>query len=222
MDKSLLHFSPEVKEALAKKLKPVVALESTIITHGMDYPQNLETALEVEKLVRENGGVPATIAIIHGQIRIGMTSEEIEDLAKNSHKSQKCSRRDISTILAKGGYGSTTVAGTMIIAEMAGIRVFATGGIGGVHRGAEKTMDISADLTELGRTPVAVVSSGVKSILDIGKTLEYLETQGVNVFGWKTKDFPAFYTVKSGFQANESLDTPESAGDILKWHFDKL
>lgn len=171
----------------------------------MDYPDNLKTALEVEGIVRNNGAIPATIAIMNGKLKIGLSKEEIEDLAKNAHKSKKCSRRDMASILAKKGWGSTTVAGTMIIADMANIRVFATGGIGGVHRGFEKTMDVSADLTELGRTPVTVISAGVKSILDIGKTLEVLETQGVNVFGWKTNDFPAFYTSKSGFKVNEKL-----------------
>ena len=171
----------------------------------MDYPDNLKTALEVEEVVRSNGATPATIAIMDGKLRVGLTKDQIENLAKNAHKSKKCSRRDIATILARNGWGSTTVAGTMIIANMAGIKVFATGGIGGVHRGVEKTMDVSADLTELGRTPVTVVSAGVKSILDIAKTLEVLETQGVNVFGWKTIDFPAFYTAKSGHKAHEKL-----------------
>jgi len=188
----------------------------------MDYPENLTTALEVEQVVRENGGVPATIAIMGGKLRVGLSKEEIQDLAQNAHKSKKCSRRDISMILAGNGYGSTTVAGTMIIADMAGIRVFATGGVGGVHRGVEKTMDISADLTELARTPVAVVCAGIKSILDIPRTLEYLETMGVNVFGYKTNEFPAFYNSKSGCKANSMLESDEQAGRILDFHFNKL
>ena len=203
-----LDISPEVQAAL-KEHKPVVALESTIISHGMTYPQNVETALNVEKIIRENGAVPATIAIIGGRLKAGLSKEEIEHLGKAGTAVTKASRRDLPVLCAKGMDGATTVATTMIIAAMAGISVFATGGVGGVHRGAEVTMDISADLEELGRTNVMVVCAGAKSILDLGLTLEYLETKGVPVIGYGTSELPAFYTRKSGFGVDYRLDTPE-------------
>ena len=203
-----LDISPEVQAAL-KEHKPVVALESTIISHGMPYPQNVETALNVEKIIRENGAVPATIAIIGGRLKAGLSKEEIEHLGKAGTAVTKASRRDLPVLCAKGRDGATTVATTMIIAAMAGISVFATGGVGGVHRGAEVTMDISADLEELGRTNVMVVCAGAKSILDLGLTLEYLETKGVPVIGYGTSELPAFYTRKSGFGVDYRLDTPE-------------
>ena len=203
-----LDISPEVQAAL-KEHKPVVALESTIISHGMPYPQNVETALNVEKIIRENGAVPATIAIIGGRLKAGLSKEEIEHLGKAGTAVTKASRRDLPVLCAKGMDGATTVATTMIIAAMAGIPVFATGGVGGVHRGAEVTMDISADLEELGRTNVMVVCAGAKSILDLGLTLEYLETKGVPVIGYGTSELPAFYTRKSGFGVDYRLDTPE-------------
>ena len=191
-----LDVKPEVAQAIAEG-KPVVALESTIISHGMPYPQNVETALEVEKIIRENGAVPATIAIIGGRLKAGLTPEEIEYFGKKGTAIAKASRRDLAVLCARGEDGATTVTTTMIIAHMAGIKVFATGGIGGVHRGAETTMDISADLEELASTPVMVVCAGAKSILDLGLTLEYLETHGVPVIGYGTKELPAFYTRKS-------------------------
>ena len=203
-----LDISPEVKEALEAG-KPVVALESTIISHGMPYPQNVETALNVERIIRENGAVPATIAIIGGRLKAGLSPEEIEYVGKNGAKVVKASRRDLPVLVARGADGATTVTTTMIIAHMAGIKVFATGGIGGVHRGAETTMDISADLEELGQTPVMVVCAGAKSILDIGLTLEYLETKGVPVIGFGTSELPAFYTRHSGFGVDYRIDTPE-------------
>ena len=203
-----LDIAPEVAKALAEG-KPVVALESTIISHGMPYPQNVETALQVEKIVRENGAVPATIAVICGRLKAGLTPEEITYFGKKGTKIHKASRRDLAVLCARGEDGATTVATTMIIAHMAGIRFFATGGIGGVHRGAETTMDISADLEELGQTPVMVVCAGAKAILDLGLTLEYLETKGVPVLGYGTKELPAFYTRKSGFQVDYQMDTPE-------------
>lgn len=203
-----LDISPEVAEALAAG-KPVVALESTIISHGMPYPQNVETALAVENIIRENGAVPATIAVIGGRLKAGCTREEIEYLGKAGTNVTKASRRDLAMLCARGQDGATTVTTTMIIAHMAGIKVFATGGIGGVHRGAETTMDISADLEELAHTPVMVVCAGAKSILDLGLTLEYLETHGVPVLGYGTKELPAFYTRHSGFQVDYRVDTPE-------------
>lgn len=202
-----LDIAPEVAEALAEK-KPVVALESTIISHGMPYPQNVETALKVEEVIRENGAVPATIAIIGGRLKAGLSKDEIEHLGKTGYDVPKVSRRDLPIIVAKGMDGATTVATTMIIASLAGIKIFATGGIGGVHRGAETTMDISADLEELAMTPVMVICAGAKSILDLGLTLEYLETKGVPVIGYGTKELPAFYTRKSGFSVDYELDTP--------------
>ena len=203
-----LDISTEVKEALEQG-KPVVALESTIISHGMPYPQNVETAMNVEKLIRENGAVPVTIAIIKGRLKAGLTAEEIDYLGKTGAGVAKASRRDLAVLVSKGMDGATTVTTTMMIAAMAGIEVFATGGIGGVHRGAETTMDISADLEELGQTPVMVVCAGAKSILDLGLTLEYLETKGVPVIGYGTNELPAFYTRKSGFGVDYELDTPE-------------
>ena len=204
-----LDILPEVAEALAAG-KPVVALESTIISHGMPYPQNVETALNVERIIRENGAVPATIAIIGGRLKAGLTEEEIEYFGKKGQAIAKASRRDLAVLCARGEDGATTVATTMIIAHMAGIKIFATGGIGGVHRGAETTMDISADLEELGRTPVMVVCAGAKSILDLGLTLEYLETKGVPVIGYGTEELPAFYTRSSGFKVDYRIDTPEA------------
>ena len=203
-----LDVSPEVAAALAAG-KPVVALESTIISHGMPYPQNVETALAVEAIIRENGAVPATIAIIGGRLKAGCTKEEIEYLGKAGTQVTKASRRDLAVLCARGQDGATTVTTTMIIAHMAGIRVFATGGIGGVHRGAETTMDISADLEELAHTPVMVVCAGAKSILDLGLTLEYLETHGVPVLGYGVKELPAFYTRHSGFAVDYQVDSPE-------------
>ena len=203
-----LDIAPEVKAALEAG-KPVVALESTIISHGMPYPQNVETALNVEKIIRDNGAVPATIAIIGGRLKAGLSVEEITYLGKKGYDVIKASRRDLPVLIARGDDGATTVATTMIIAEMAGIRVFATGGIGGVHRGAETTMDISADLEELAQTGVLVVCAGAKSILDLGLTLEYLETKGVTVIGYQTDELPAFYTRTSGFGVDYRLDTPE-------------
>ncbi len=204
--------SDEVRRAIEEN-KPVVALESTIISHGMPYPQNVETALNVEKIIRENGAIPATIAVIGGKICVGLTKDEIEYLGKKGLEVTKASRRDLPVILAMGEDGATTVATTMIGAAAAGIKVFATGGVGGVHRGAEKTMDISADLEELAMTDVMVVCAGCKSILDLGLTLEYLETKGVPVIGYKTDELPAFYTVHSGFSVDRRLDTPK---DIAK------
>ena len=203
-----LDIKPEVAEAIAAG-KPVVALESTIISHGMPYPQNVETALAVERIIRENGAVPATIAIIGGRLKAGLTEAEIEYFGKKGQAIHKASRRDLAVLCARGEDGATTVATTMIIAHMAGISVFATGGIGGVHRGAETTMDISADLEELAQTPVMVVCAGAKSILDLGLTLEYLETKGVPVIGFGTKELPAFYTRQSGFSVDYRIDTPE-------------
>lgn len=207
-------FSAEVAHALANQL-PIVALESTIISHGMPYPQNYQTALAVEQEARQLGVTPATIAILKGKIHVGLDSNSLEELARMGHKCHKCSRRDLSHILATHAYGATTVAGTMYIASLVGIKLFVTGGIGGVHRGVEETMDISADLTELGRTPVTVVCAGVKSILDIGKTLEYLETQGVSVVAFGTKEFPAFFTAHSGFEAPLSLNTTQEVAKLI-------
>ena len=202
-----LSISPEVQAALEAG-KPVVALESTIISHGMPYPQNVETALRVEQTIRDNGAVPATIAIIGGKLKAGCTPEEIEYLGKKGQAVIKASRRDLPVLLARKEDGATTVTTTMMIAAMAGIRVFATGGIGGVHRGAQQTFDISADLEELAQTPVMVVCAGAKSILDLGLTLEYLETKGVPVIGYGTDEMPAFYTRHSGHPVDYRLDTP--------------
>ena len=214
-----LDIKPEVAQAIAEG-KPVVALESTIISHGMPYPQNVETALNVERIIRENGAVPATIAIIGGRLKAGLTEEEIEYFGKKGQAIAKASRRDLAALCAQGEDGATTVATTMIIAHMAGIKIFATGGIGGVHRGAETTMDISADLEELAQTPVMVVCAGAKSILDLGLTLEYLETKGVPVLGYGTKELPAFYTRTSGFGVDYRVDTPEQLAAIFKAQHD--
>jgi pseudouridine-5'-phosphate glycosidase len=210
--KSYLSVSAEVKKALAAG-RPVVALESTIITHGMPYPQNLAMAQNVEKVVRDHGAVPATIAIMDGRFAVGVTGEDLERLALEGGKAAKASRRDVAALVVKGGLAGTTVATTMQIAALAGIKVFATGGIGGVHRGAEATFDISADLEELSRTPVAVVCAGAKSILDIAKTLETLETKGVPVIGYKTDEFPAFWARESGHKVDHRFD---SAAEIAK------
>lgn len=214
-----LSISAEVQQALNEG-KPVVALESTIISHGMPYPQNVETALKVEQTIRENGAVPATIAIIGGKLKAGCTPEEIEYLGKKGHDVTKASRRDLPVLIARGEDGATTVTTTMIIAAMAGIKVFATGGIGGVHRGAETTMDISADLEELAQTPVLVVCAGAKSILDLGLTLEYLETKGVPVIGYRTEELPAFYTPHSGFKVDYRLDSPEEIAAAFRAKLD--
>ena len=210
-----LSVSDEVREALAAG-KPVVALESTIISHGMPYPKNVETALNVEKIIRENGAVPATVAILGGKITVGCTPDQIEYLGKKGLAVTKASRRDLPVLLSRGEDGATTVTTTMIGAAMAGIRVFATGGIGGVHRGAETTMDISADLEELAETPVTVICAGAKSILDLGLTLEYLETKGVPVIGYGTEELPAFYTNRSGFKVDYRLDTPKEIADAFR------
>lgn len=213
-----LVVNPEVKEAIENG-KPVVALESTIISHGMPYPRNVETALNVEKIIRDNNAVPATIAILNGKLKVGLTKEEIEYLGKAKNVI-KTSRRDIPFIIANQADGATTVASTMIIAALAGIKVFATGGIGGVHRGATQTFDISADLEELAQTNVAVICAGAKSILDIGLTLEYLETHGVPVVGYQTEEMPAFYTRKSGFGVDYKVDSPEEIARALKAKWD--
>ncbi len=202
-----LDVAPEVAEAINNG-KPVVALESTIISHGMPYPQNVETALNVEKVIRDNGAIPATIAIIGGRLKAGLSKDEIEYLGKTGQAVTKVSRRDLPLIVAKGMDGATTVATTMIIAAMAGISIFATGGIGGVHRGAQKTFDISADLDELSQTPVTVICAGAKAILDLPLTLEYLETKGVPVLGYKTKELAAFYTTHSGLSVDYEIDSP--------------
>ncbi|WP_405031140.1 pseudouridine-5'-phosphate glycosidase [Paenibacillus hexagrammi] len=210
-------MTDEVKEALDSE-KPVVALETTIISHGMPYPQNIQMAQKVEQIIRDNGAVPATIGMMDGKIKIGMTPEELETFA-TSKNVEKVSRRDFPYILSAGKIGATTVAATMIGAALAGIEVFATGGIGGVHREGEVTMDISADLTELAKTNVAVVCAGAKSILDIGRTLEYLETHGVPVVGYKTSEFPSFYARESGYGVDFRLDEPSQVADMLrtKW-----
>ena len=208
-----LDVSPEVAAALAEN-RPVVALESTIISHGMPYPQTVEPALHVESIVREQGAVPATVAVINGRLRAGLTPEEIDYLGRKGREVIKVSRRDLPVVVARGLDGATTVASTMIIAALAGIEVFATGGIGGVHRGAETTMDISADLEELAMTPVMVVCAGAKSILDLGLTLEYLETKGVPVLGYGTAELPAFYTRQSGFGVDYRVDTPAELASI--------
>ena len=214
-----LDVNPAVAQALAEG-KPVVALESTIISHGMPYPQNVETALKVEEIIRQNGAVPATIAILGGRLKAGLSPAEIEYLGKQGQKVTKASRRDLSVLVAQGADGATTVATTMMIAHMAGIKLFATGGIGGVHRGAETTMDISADLEELAQTPVMVVCAGAKAILDLKLTLEYLETKGVPVLGYQTQELPAFYTRTSGLKVDYQVDSPEMLAKILKTQHD--
>ena len=210
-----LDVKDEVAEAVANG-QPVVALESTIISHGMPYPQNVDTALKVEQVIRENGAVPATIAVIGGRLKAGLTEMEIEYFGKKGTDIIKASRRDLAALCARGEDGACTVTTTMMIAHMAHIKIFATGGIGGVHRGAETTMDISADLEELSKTPIMVVCAGCKSILDIGLTLEYLETKGVPVIGMGTDDFPAFYTSKSGYKVDYRVDTPKELAEIYK------
>lgn len=213
-----LDIHPEVAEALVQR-RPVVALESTIISHGMPYPQNVATALQVEAEVRAHGAVPATVAIVNGRLKAGLTASEIETLGQTGRSVVKVSRRDIPFIVAAGTTGATTVAATMVIAAMAGIRVFATGGIGGVHRGAEHSFDVSADLQELARTPVAVVCAGAKSILDLRLTLEYLETHGVPVVGYQTPWLPAFFTRDSAYQVDYQLDTAQAIAEVMhaKW-----
>ena len=208
-----LDLSPEVREALENN-RPVVALESTIISHGMPYPKNVQTAVAVENTICENGAVPATIAIIKGRLKVGLTPDELEYFGKKGMAITKTSRRDIPVIVSKGEDGATTVAATMMIAAMAGIQVFATGGIGGVHRGAETTMDISADLDEFTKTPVLVVCAGAKAILDLNLTMEYLETKGIPVFCYQTDELPAFYTRKSGIKAPFRADSPEELAGI--------
>ena len=216
--KQYLSYSQEVLEAKEKGL-PIVALESTIISHGMPYPQNVKTAREVEQIIRENGAVPATIALIDGQIKIGLSDEELE-MFGNAEGVAKASRRDMGYLLATKKIGATTVAATMIAAELAGIELFVTGGIGGVHRGAETTMDISADLEELSMTKVAVVCAGAKSILDIGLTLEYLETKGVPVIGYGTDVLPAFYTRESDFAVNFRADSADEVAAMMRAKWD--
>ena len=213
-----LDIAPEVQRALDAG-QPVVALESTIISHGMPYPQNVATALQVEQEVRDHGAVPATIAIVNGRLKAGLSAAEIEALGKSGRDVVKVSRRDVPFIVAAGATGATTVASTMIIAAMAGIRLFATGGIGGVHRGAQQSFDVSADLQELAQTPVAVVCAGAKSILDLRLTLEYLETHGVPVVGYQTNALPAFFTRDSAFSVDYRLDTPQAIARALhvKW-----
>ena len=213
-----LDISPEVQHALAHGV-PVVALESTIISHGMPFPQNVATALKVEAEVRKHGAVPATIAIVQGRLKAGLAVVEIEALGRQGNSVTKVSRRDIPFIVAAGQTGATTVAATMVVAHMAGIRIFATGGIGGVHRGAAQSFDVSADLQELARTPVAVVCAGAKSILDLRLTLEYLETHGVGVIGYQTDALPAFFTRDSAYKVDYRLDTPAAIADALrvKW-----
>ena len=214
-----LDVAPEVAAAVAAG-KPVVALESTIISHGMPYPQNVETALKVEQIIRDNGAVPATIAILGGRLKAGLTAEEIEYLGKKGQDVTKASRRDLAVLVSRKADGATTVTTTMMIAHMAGIQVFATGGIGGVHRGATTTMDISADLQELRQTSVAVVCAGAKMILDIGLTLEYLETMGVPVLGLRTDDFPAFYCRRSGFGVDHNAKDEAEIARIAKTKWD--
>ena len=218
MLKKYLEIHPEVQKALEEG-KPVVALESTIISHGMPYPKNIEMAQNVSRIVRENGAIPATIAIINGVLKVGLTKEEIEFLG-TSKDVVKASRRDLPFVISKKLNGATTVATTMILADLAGVKVFATGGIGGVHRGAQETFDISADLQELANTNVAVICAGAKSILDIGLTLEYLETNGVPVIGFGTDEFPAFYTRRSGFGVDYRVDSSLEVAEALKAKWD--
>ncbi|MCE5000897.1 pseudouridine-5'-phosphate glycosidase [Staphylococcus pseudoxylosus] len=212
--KQYIEFSQEVQQGMDNN-KPIVALESTIISHGMPYPQNVEMAKNVEQIIRNHGAIPATIALINGKIKIGLESEELTLLAKHDDVA-KVSRRDLAEIIATKRIGATTVASTMICAELAGIQFFVTGGIGGVHRGVEHTMDISADLEELGQTNVTVICAGAKSILDLPKTLEYLETKGVPVIGYQTEELPAFFTPESGIKLNSSADSPETIAQICK------
>lgn len=211
----MLDIATEVSTALDAN-KPVVALESTIISHGMPYPRNVETAMAVEAALRDGGAIPATIAVLNGKLKVGLSPDEIQSLGQLGLDAIKCSRRDLPFVVARRMNGATTVAATMIIAAMAGIRVFATGGIGGVHRGVEETMDVSADLEELANTDVAVVCAGVKSILDIGRTLEYLETKGVPVIGYQTDNLPAFYSRDSGFPVDYRVDTAKEIAAAIK------
>ena len=213
-----MDYSEEVRDALTDG-KPLVALESTIMTHGMPFPENLETALSVESIIREESVVPATIAILKGRIKIGLEHDDLKELVEDS-EAIKVSRRDLASALVRQQNGGTTVSGTMICAHKAGIRVFVTGGIGGVHRDFEQTLDVSADLEELSRTPVAVVCAGVKSILDIPRTLEYLETKGVPVIGFGCDEFPAFYTPFSGIKAPLRMNLPEETARCMKTHWD--
>jgi len=214
-----LDILPEIKTALENN-EPVVALESTIISHGMPYPKNVETANEVEETVRENGAIPATIAILDGRLKVGLTPEELEYLGRSGQSVIKASRRDIAFVVSRGENGATTVAATMIIAARAGIKLFATGGIGGVHRGGENSMDVSADLDELSRTNVAVVCAGMKSILDIGRSLEYLETMGVPVVGFRTDMVPAFYARSSGYPVDYRVEEPSEVAKALMSKYD--
>jgi pseudouridine-5'-phosphate glycosidase len=211
----ILKVNPEVEKALKEK-KPVIALESTIISHGMPYPQNVETANKVEEIIREHGGVPATIGIVEGVPTVGLTKDEIEELGKRGHAVPKVSRRDLPMVIAEKSWGATTVATTMIIASKAGVEFFVTGGIGGVHRGAETTFDVSADLEELGRTNMTVICAGAKAILDLAKTLEVLETKGVPVLGYQTEELPAFYTRTSGLKVDYALKDAADAARIVK------
>lgn len=213
----LLAVAPEVRDALASG-RPVVALESTIISHGMPYPRNVQTAREVEQIIRDGGAVPATIAVLHGVPRIGLDDDELDLLGSDEHV-RKVSIRDLPVVIARAEHGATTVASTMRLAALAGIHVFVTGGLGGVHRGAEHSMDVSADLTELSLTDVAVVSAGVKSLLDIGRTLEVLETLGVPVVTVGSDDFPSFYSRSSGFRSPLRLDSAEEVARAMraKW-----
>jgi pseudouridylate synthase len=215
MNQALLDLQPEVAAALAEG-RPVVALESTIISHGMPWPRNAETAHAVEAEVRAHGAVPATIAVLGGRLRAGLSADQIEHLARNGQAVPKLSRRDLGPAVARGGDGATTVASTMVVAALAGIRVFATGGIGGVHRGAETSFDISADLQELARTPVAVVCAGAKSILDLRLTLEYLETHGVPVLGYRTDELPAFFSRESGLRVDARCETPQEIARVMQ------
>lgn len=210
-----LDILPEIENAIARG-KPVVALESTIISHGMPYPKNVETAKEVEQMVRDNGATPATIAILGGRLKVGLNDQELEHLGKSGLSITKASRRDIPFIVSKGTDGATTVAATMIISALAGIKLFATGGIGGVHRDGENSMDVSADLNELSNTNVSVICAGIKSILDIGRTLEYLETLGVPVVGYQTDHVPAFYARSSGYSVDYRADTAKEIAVSLK------
>lgn len=214
-----LEISSEVQKALLNN-EPVVALESTIIAHGMPYPENVEVAKTCEQIVRKNGAVPATIALIDGKIKIGLTEEELELIGQKGPEVFKTSRRDFAYVLSKKLLGATTVSGTMLGASLAGIKIMATGGIGGVHRGAELTFDISADLEELGKTPVGVVCAGIKAILDISKTLEYLETQGVPVIGYGTKHLPFFYSASSDYFVDYELNSPQEVANLLQTHWD--
>ncbi len=214
-----LKINPEVQKAINEN-KPIVALESTIISHGMPYPENKETALACEKIIREEGAIPATIAIINGIMVVGLTKEEIDFIAKTGKEVIKTSRRDLPLIISQKRTGATTVSTTMYIASLAGIKVFATGGIGGVHRGVEETMDISADLEELAVTPVCVVCAGAKAILDLPRTLEYLETKGVPVIGYQTEYLPAFYTRTSEYKLNHVLNSPKEIASMLKVKWD--